>query len=159
MKKILYSFVISAFLTLASVSFAAMSDTTDTTKALKGTIDQIGKDLITISQSNPTVRSQTASMAKVDIAVDENTQYKNVDSMAQLQKGDDIRVQYKEDPVGQRVAVEIAKLNSTTDNPNYGSDYNSRKGYDDTSDYKRNVDNNPDYAPVTTSPSEQNKKY
>lgn len=121
MKKnfLLHSLLISAFLLLASsTSMAALFNNA---KTLKGTIDQIGGDLITISQSNPTVRSQSASMAKVDVSIDQNTQFKDVDSLASLRKGDEIRVQYKEGQAGQKVAVEIAKLGTSTDDFNDSS--------------------------------------
>lgn len=75
-------------------------------KSLEGTVQEIHANLITIAP-NP---SSEAAMIKVEVEVDKNTQFKKVNALTELKKGDAIRVEYKEEQEGKKVALEIAKL-------------------------------------------------
>ena len=76
---------------------------------LQGIIEKIDGNVVTISQSQP---PPSKEIKTIDIQANNDTQYKAVTSISQLQKGDKVKVVYKEEN-DKFIAEEIDKIIET----------------------------------------------
>ena len=110
------NFLFEGFLVLAFLflqSYTSMAAWFNLSKSLEGTIQEIHSNLITIAQnsSNPT----EASLTKIDIEVNNDTKYTDLNSVTELKQGDLVQIKYKEEE-GKKVALEVAKITPQEEN-------------------------------------------
>ena len=104
MKKILATLmVVPLFLAAAGAGFAALLDKAQN---LEGVIARIEGNMVTISQKATEAGAQGANQVQVRITPETN--FAQGQSLAALKQGDAIKVQFKEETNGDKVALQIA---------------------------------------------------
>src|SRR5262245_37662579 len=105
MKKLIIPIAVCAIsLTMISVSFGGLFGG----KSVEGEIKDISANTLTV-QSDQAGSDQADQAAPVSVEVNQDTQFEQVDSLAGLNQGDRVKVEYEEDQ-NRNLATSISKI-------------------------------------------------
>lgn len=76
-------------------------------QVFKGMVDNVESGVITVYRPGPSLYK--AGIKETQVAVNEDTRLKDIDSVTELKKGDEVHIEYKEEK-GKVVAIEVVKV-------------------------------------------------
>jgi len=116
MKKLLIPVAVCAIsLTMISVGFAGLFGG----KSIEGKIENISANTLTIQEdqaANQAADQAAAQATPVSVEVNQDTEFKDVDSLAGLNQGDRVKVDYEEDQ-NRNLAKSISKVEEGAQQP------------------------------------------